>query len=565
MFPISSNSDSDSDSILYVDDVFSTWLYTGNGATQTITNGIDLAGKGGLVWFKNRNTDVGLSAIHDTVRGSYKRLSTNLTTAEYDYGSGSGIGVTSFNNNGFNLGTGTAYNGSTDTYASWTFRKAAKFFDVVTYTGDGVAGRQIAHSLGVAPGMIIVKRANDTSNWVVGHTYDFSNALNLNNTGAATTQSIFNGTNASVFSQNNTSSASANGYDINQSGGTYVAYLFAHDTSSTGIIQCGSYVGNGSITGPVVTLGWEPQYVMVKNATTSGFSWGLFDSMRGMPVGSNDSILYANIASAEVNNQGACLAPNATGFSLESASSICNSSGDTYIYMAIRMPNKPPTSGTQVYNAIARTGTGAAATVSGVGFPTDLVFHRARLTNVMTPANMWQDRLRGIQQYLKSNNTNQEFPDTAGILTLTMDGMTVGIDSSEGNVNASTATYINYFFKRAPGFFDVVCSTFVTGTNRYIHNLTVAPELILLKSRSNTSPWYVYISPALGGGYTNHLTLNTTNAIVPLGTSNYWGGSNATATDFGIANGGFLGNGWTFTAYLFATLGVILGVIEQVY
>ena len=33
----------------YVDDVFSTWLYTGNGSTQTITNGIDLAGEGGLV------------------------------------------------------------------------------------------------------------------------------------------------------------------------------------------------------------------------------------------------------------------------------------------------------------------------------------------------------------------------------------------------------------------------------------------------------------------------------------------------------------------------------------
>jgi hypothetical protein len=36
----------------YVEDVFSTYLYTGNGSTQTITNGIDLAGEGGLVWIK---------------------------------------------------------------------------------------------------------------------------------------------------------------------------------------------------------------------------------------------------------------------------------------------------------------------------------------------------------------------------------------------------------------------------------------------------------------------------------------------------------------------------------
>ena len=37
-----------------VEDVFSTYLYTGNGTTQTITNGIDLAGEGGMVWLKNR-------------------------------------------------------------------------------------------------------------------------------------------------------------------------------------------------------------------------------------------------------------------------------------------------------------------------------------------------------------------------------------------------------------------------------------------------------------------------------------------------------------------------------
>ena len=38
----------------YIEDVFSTYLYTGTGATQTITNGIDLSTKGGLVWLKDR-------------------------------------------------------------------------------------------------------------------------------------------------------------------------------------------------------------------------------------------------------------------------------------------------------------------------------------------------------------------------------------------------------------------------------------------------------------------------------------------------------------------------------
>jgi hypothetical protein len=41
------------DENLYIEDVFSTYLYTGNGSTQTITNDIDLDGEGGLVWGKS--------------------------------------------------------------------------------------------------------------------------------------------------------------------------------------------------------------------------------------------------------------------------------------------------------------------------------------------------------------------------------------------------------------------------------------------------------------------------------------------------------------------------------
>ena len=39
---------------IYIDDIFSTFLYKVNGTTtgdtQTINNGIDLAGEGGMVW-----------------------------------------------------------------------------------------------------------------------------------------------------------------------------------------------------------------------------------------------------------------------------------------------------------------------------------------------------------------------------------------------------------------------------------------------------------------------------------------------------------------------------------
>ena len=125
---------------LYVDDVFSTYLYTGNDGTQTITNGIDLDGEGGMVWVKTRNSGYTTSfmdhAIVDTVRGD-RILSSNSTADDTTWGTPSGF-FPSFNSNGFTVGSGSALaNHSSRNYASWTIRKAPGFFDVVTYTWTG--------------------------------------------------------------------------------------------------------------------------------------------------------------------------------------------------------------------------------------------------------------------------------------------------------------------------------------------------------------------------------------------------------------------------------------------
>jgi hypothetical protein len=175
---------------LDITDVFSTYLYTGTGAALTINNGIDLAGEGGLVWLKNRNTASNHS-LHDTERTPSYQLVSNSTAAEdTSYGD-----LTSFNSDGFSLGTGGGGNNiaNTSAIASWTFRKAPKFFDVVTYTGTGSA-QNISHNLGSVPGMIVVKKTNSTGDWLVyhrqahiGQTYQplpERKYLNLNDTGS---------------------------------------------------------------------------------------------------------------------------------------------------------------------------------------------------------------------------------------------------------------------------------------------------------------------------------------------------------------------------------------------
>jgi len=120
---------------IYVDDVFSTFLYTGTGSTQSINNGIDLAGEGGLVWLKDRDQTGASHYLFDTERGRANLLSSDTANAQIS--SQVGRDLSSFNDNGFTLGPdeNTYINGDTISHVSWTFRKAPGFFDIVSYSG----------------------------------------------------------------------------------------------------------------------------------------------------------------------------------------------------------------------------------------------------------------------------------------------------------------------------------------------------------------------------------------------------------------------------------------------
>ena len=525
---------------LYVDDVFSAYTYTGNGSTQTINNGIDLAGKGGLVWGKSRSGTWG--AIHhklvDTARGTDNILTTSTTSPN----SASSQTLTAFSSSGFSLGTSAELNGTGTNYVSWTFRRAPRFFDVVTYTGNGAGSRSIAHSLGVAPGMVIVKCTSFSgTEWQVWHrSLSSTHGLILNNTDAS-----------SVGRWPSTSHDASSFYvnaagDLNSNGQSYVAYLFAHDPTADGIVQCGSYVANGSASGPIINLGWEPQYVMIKRAVGGTGNWILLDSMRGMTVVGNDATLCANSSGAENGVLlGNWVSPTATGFQItESSPEVNGSASDTYIYLAIRRPNKPPTTGTEVYNAIARTGTGTAATVTGVGFAPDLVHSKFRTDS--TTAHTWFDRLRGATQMLSSNTTGGESATTC-LTSFGMDGLVVGADSF-GYINYSGGSIAHHFFRRAPGFMDVVCYTGTGAASQLItHSLAVSPELVIIKRRNGADSWMVYTS-----SQAQLAILNQTNnfGYNPAGRF-----SGVSASTFTISSdSGFGANGGTYVAYLFASL-----------
>jgi len=538
----------------YIEDVFSTYLYTGNGSTQTITNGIDLSTFGGMVWLKARDNAFN-NELSDTVRGSGKYLLSNSTASQYT----SSTHLNAFTSSGFTVGSDSSVNASTGLMASWTFRKQPKFFDVVTYTGNGTAGRSISHNLGSTPGCIIIKSTTRVSDWVVYH----------RSVGSSATL-ILNGSSASADYGNNISSVTStsfnvtDGSDSNANGDSYVAYIYAHNaggfglTGTDNVISCGSVTLDGSGNGNI-DLGYEPQWVLFKK-TSGADDWRIWDTMRGFyaidpSVSSSANPLSPNATTPE--NVGyfnpAYVTP--TGFSIRSFSPSA-----TYIYIAIRKgPMKVPTDATKVFTPVATTANGATSITAN--FPVDLSIIKGRANAYNW---WWSDRLRsnqyaaylGTSNFLFSNSTDSEqvYTDTTpGVMMASSTGI---IDYA---VLPSGYSGLYYNLRRSPSVFDIVCFVGDGTSNRSInHNLGVVPELFFTKRRSSGGSgdvnWGVYSKDRPSAD--DNLILNSNTGWYNAGTGGWFGTGTLSSTLFpaGRASGNFgnLSNAY-YVTYLFAT------------
>jgi len=518
---------------LYVDDVFSAHTYTGNGGLQPISNGIDLGTRGGLVWIKSRTISQN-NTLCDTTRGT-ALLSSNLTS-----GNGSAGAVHQYNTDGFTVDSTGYTNTAGQLYVSWAFRKATKFFDVVSFTHTS-GELTFKHALGVTPGMVIIKKTDGSDNWWVYHSsLGGSIYLTLNQaTGQQSTSEIWRAT-AGDFTV-------GNGVLMP---GSHVAYLFAHDVAADGLIQCGSYTANGNFGRVNLNLGWEPQFLLTKRVDSTE-DWHIADIMRGVTGGAIDSgdstpALSPNLANAENPGTGN-VRVSATGVDIQ------RNDNASYIYLAIRRPNKPPTRGTQVFQPVLQTGTGTnPRTLSGVSFAPDTMILSDRLTT--GAKNIFYDRLRGSKVSLASYTISNETGLFGGADGVTLTSTGVNIASTATALNGNSVLFLHLFFKRAPGFMDVVCYTGNGIDGRMVaHNLKAVPELILVKSRSSNMDWLVSFYQS--NEY--YLKLNDSNYDYP--NSAFWPRAlNSTKAAFfscstaNVASSN--ANGVAFVAYLFASL-----------
>lgn len=527
---------------LYVEDVFSIDTYVGNGGSQTITNGIDLAGKGGLIWFKRRDA-TGNNTLTDTVNNG--RLISESTAAL-----NTNALVSSFNSDGYSLNTSVTPNQSSSYYASWTFRKAPKFFDIVAYAGNSVAGRQISHNLGSAPGCIIVKNiTTGATNWPVYHrSLGSSNRVFLNLSSASSNTTVY----WQGADPTSTYFTVGDVTEINETGSNYIAYLFAHNAGGFGedgtdnIISCGSFTTNSSGNATVTGLGFEPSYILHKG--TGAQEWWIYDSMRGA-AGTSAAYTYtllANSSSSEVPNNGqASLNPD--GFQIYN-----HYTSLTNIYVAIRRPMKTPTVSTEVFHVGSsnlsldqKVTTNFPVDLQILNDPaTDIYFNSIFTTRLTGCSTRSENRL--MPTLVSSSSSSESVGGLGGSLYTSR-----GWDSTGYRAPSSFYGYtISYFsFKRAPGFFDIVCYTGNGTTGRTVqHGLKAVPEMMLVKRRDSNAGWNIY-HVSNGNDKKNYFSTGAAFS------STTWNNTTPTSSVFYLDNNAEVNaNNGTYVAYLFTSL-----------
>jgi len=560
---------------LDVDEVFHKYVYEGNDASTTIVNGIDNSGEGGIFWHKRTDsTSEHIIFTTDTFSSNSVGGNTSLTGPSLDTASsgeefGRGTSrLSSFNNNGYTIASQGNFNESGQNYIIWNIRKAPRFFDVVKYTGNG-SNRAINHNLGCVPGCIWIKcRSASGRDWAIWHK-NLSNGLSNSVDNYISMSAAAENANDSYW--NNTLPTSTQFTvgtvdDVNKNGEEYIAFLWAHNDASHGsgsfidgnfgpdgdqnIIHCGSYTGGGNDYSPTVDIGFEPQFLLVKNISNQAH-WNLTDSAMGMyghPGMQDGPRLSADRTIAKTNNQRNAH-PTATGFGQGQAASDQNTSGDKYIFIAIRKgPLAEPTSSStcfKVQEGVTGDGYSGSPELQGLTLPmnSDMVISKRTSGSGSQMVNFRQAAY------------NFTFINTNAAMSSSFNG---GADFSYkstdlvfgdgGGYNDSGFKGIFWVWKHAPGFFDSIAYRGNDGNTQTVkHGLGKVPEMIWFKKMNSSGDWGVYHKD-ISSPLDNYLRLNS--AYLAQSDSNFLQ-STPTATSIALGNSSINNNSTSFYMAMF--------------
>ena len=326
-------------------------LYTGTGSENAITLDGDEDMQPDFVWIKCRSNSEN-HVIHDSVRGATKVIHSDTTDAEYTVAQG----LKSFDSDGFTLGTSNFANQSSRTFVAWCWKAGTSFtndasatsvgntdssgsasstagFSIAKWVGAGASlDIQVKHGLSVKPAVMWTKNIEEAggNHWAVYH---------HKNTSAPETDYLKLSSNASttddaeIWADTEPTSAIFTAGDhsgSNRANDDFVGY-FWNDVQ--GYSKFGSFVGNGSTDGPFVHLGFSPELIIWKNATTGNLQgWWMADAKRDTYNVADENLRPNGSGAASESYDMFDFTSN--GFKVRWDDDSINDSGETIVYMA---------------------------------------------------------------------------------------------------------------------------------------------------------------------------------------------------------------------------------------
>jgi len=486
---------------IYVDQVFNNYVYTGSSSAQTFDVGVDLANEGGLIWSKYRTMN-STGIIFDTERGKTKILKTTST----DGNATSSTAITSFNNNGFSVGGGDGWTNfnSNHTFATWIWRKAPGFCDIVEYTGNST-NREIAHSLGTNVGMMIIKGTFTwgASSWFVWHrdfgdtnTDQYNYRVRLSHTNAR--DSGYSG----IWYQNPTSthfSVGSNGA-LNTDGASYICYLFAGGESTAATARSVDFGSSNYISQPsnsdfngIQAQAFTVEYWMNADAFSSSANGG--SSVLGVsnPTTTSEYWSFGTKSTGEVI------------FYYYNGSVVIETTGVTL------------TKGQWYHLALVHDGSNGfkifvngllvkSGTISGSITPTGTPFSIGRVSN-----GQFDGRISNVRVVHSAVYTSSFKPSTEPLTNITNtkllccnNSSVTGSTVTPGTItatNSPTASTASPFDDPAGFVFGdsqegvIKCGSYVgTGSAGLAVNIGWEPQFLMIKRIDSSGAWYMYDS-----------------------------------------------------------------------
>ena len=223
----------------------------------------------------------------------------------------------------------------------------------------------------------------------------------------------------------------------------------------------------------------------------------------------------------------------------------------------ILLPNKH-------FDTLLYTGNGSTNNITGLNFSPDWVWGKTRNTSAV---HYLFDQVRGVNKYLDTQTDAETTSQTDLLTAFNSDGFTLGANAGSKQVNKNGNTYVAWNWNaggstvtnndgsissqvraNTTAGFSIVTYT-GTGSDITIgHGLGVAPDVIIVKCRNNSTQWGVYHS-SIAPNYILQLSVNNAQ----WGSSNVFNNESATSSVFSVDGGsGMSGTAHNFVAYCFS-------------